>query len=73
MYCSTCGVTVAARLSYCNHCGAKLSRGQSAWSGGDTGADATEQRAGYKRTRRRASSRATATRRKHYRAHHTHF
>jgi hypothetical protein len=25
MYCSTCGVAVAAGLSYCNYCGAKLS------------------------------------------------
>lgn len=27
MYCSTCGVAVAQGLSYCNHCGAKLNRG----------------------------------------------
>jgi hypothetical protein len=27
MYCSTCGVVVAQGLSYCNHCGAKLNRG----------------------------------------------
>jgi hypothetical protein len=26
MYCSTCGVAVAQGLSYCNYCGAKLSR-----------------------------------------------
>jgi hypothetical protein len=25
MYCSTCGVAVAAGLSYCNYCGARLS------------------------------------------------
>jgi membrane protein implicated in regulation of membrane protease activity len=24
MYCSSCGVSVTQRLSYCNHCGAKL-------------------------------------------------
>lgn len=24
MYCSTCGVTVAESLSYCNHCGARV-------------------------------------------------
>src|SRR5262245_34677654 len=28
MYCSTCGVTVAPGLSYCNHCGAKLNRSE---------------------------------------------
>jgi hypothetical protein len=27
MYCSTCGVAVVQGLSYCNHCGAKLNRG----------------------------------------------
>src|SRR2546423_28056 len=27
MYCSTCGVVVAQGLSYCNHCSAKLNRG----------------------------------------------
>ena len=27
MYCSSCGVAVTQNLSYCNHCGAKLSRG----------------------------------------------
>jgi|SRR5918996_3822384 hypothetical protein len=34
MYCSSCGVAVAQKLSYCNHCGAKLNRGDSAaeWS-----------------------------------------
>ena len=32
MYCSSCGVAVAQNLSYCNHCGAKLSRGDSAES-----------------------------------------
>jgi predicted amidophosphoribosyltransferase len=26
MYCSSCGVSVAQGLSYCNHCGAKLNR-----------------------------------------------
>lgn len=25
MYCSTCGVAVAETLSYCNHCGARIS------------------------------------------------
>ena len=29
MYCSACGVAVAPGLSYCNHCGAKLNRGDS--------------------------------------------
>ena len=29
MYCSSCGVAVAQNLSYCNHCGAKLNRGES--------------------------------------------
>jgi hypothetical protein len=29
MYCSSCGVVVAQGLSYCNHCGAKLNRGDS--------------------------------------------
>ena len=28
MYCSSCGVSVAHGLSYCNHCGAKLLRQQ---------------------------------------------
>ena len=28
MYCSSCGVAVAQNLSYCNHCGAKLHRGE---------------------------------------------
>jgi hypothetical protein len=28
MYCSNCGVAVAQGLSYCNYCGAKLSRGK---------------------------------------------
>ncbi len=27
MYCSSCGVAVTKGLSYCNHCGAKLNRG----------------------------------------------
>jgi len=27
MYCSSCGVAVAKNLSYCNHCGKKLNRG----------------------------------------------
>lgn len=30
MYCSSCGVAVAQGLSYCNYCGAKLNRGDSA-------------------------------------------
>lgn len=30
MYCSACGVAVAQGLSYCNHCGAKLNRGDGA-------------------------------------------
>ncbi len=29
MFCSTCGVSVAQGLSYCNYCGAKLNRGDS--------------------------------------------
>jgi hypothetical protein len=29
MYCSSCGLAVAAGLSYCNHCGVKLNRGES--------------------------------------------
>jgi hypothetical protein len=29
MYCSSCGVAVAKGLTYCNHCGAKLNRGDS--------------------------------------------
>lgn len=32
MYCSSCGVAVAQKLSYCNHCGANLNRGDSAES-----------------------------------------
>ena len=32
MYCSSCGVAVTQKLSYCNHCGAKLNRGDSAES-----------------------------------------
>lgn len=32
MYCSSCGVAVAQKLSYCNHCGAKLNRGEGAES-----------------------------------------
>jgi Na+-transporting methylmalonyl-CoA/oxaloacetate decarboxylase gamma subunit len=32
MYCSSCGVAVAQKLSYCNHCGANLNRGDSAAS-----------------------------------------
>ena len=30
MYCSSCGVAVTQNLSYCNHCGAKLNRGDTA-------------------------------------------
>ena len=37
MYCSSCGVAVAQKLSYCNHCGAKLHRG-------DSGAESSEVR-----------------------------
>jgi hypothetical protein len=29
MYCSTCGVAVSQRLSFCNHCGAKIIREES--------------------------------------------
>jgi len=29
MYCSSCGVSIAQSLSYCNFCGAKVSRGES--------------------------------------------
>ena len=34
MYCSSCGVAVTQKLSYCNHCGAKLVRDDSGaeWS-----------------------------------------
>jgi hypothetical protein len=32
MYCSSCGVAVSQKLSYCNHCGANLNRGDSAGS-----------------------------------------
>ena len=32
MYCSSCGGAVAQKLSYCNHCGANLNRGDSAKS-----------------------------------------
>lgn len=32
MYCSSCGVAVTQKLSYCNHCGANLNRGDSAES-----------------------------------------
>jgi predicted lipid-binding transport protein (Tim44 family) len=28
MYCSSCGSAVAQHLTYCNHCGAKISRNQ---------------------------------------------
>ena len=37
MYCSSCGVAVAQKLSYCNHCGAKLNRD-------DNGAERPEDR-----------------------------
>ena len=40
MYCSTCGVAVDQRLSYCNYCGAKLS------GAGDNGAESSEVRPG---------------------------
>jgi uncharacterized protein (DUF983 family) len=30
MYCSSCGAAAAQGLSYCNHCGAKLNRAESA-------------------------------------------
>jgi len=39
MYCPTCGVAVAQGLSYCNHCGAKLT--------GATGGESSELRPGY--------------------------
>jgi hypothetical protein len=32
MYCSSCGVAVANELPYCNYCGAKLNRGDTAKS-----------------------------------------
>ena len=35
MYCSSCGVAVAQNLSYCNHCGAKLNRGESLTASSD--------------------------------------
>lgn len=40
MYCSSCGVSVAQGLSYCNHCGAKLNGGK-----GDSLIKTTELRA----------------------------
>ena len=40
MYCSSCGVAVAQGLSYCKHCGAKLSEGA-----GESVIKATELRA----------------------------
>lgn len=41
MYCSSCGAAVAQGLSYCNHCGAKLSGAR-----GDDGAESSV-RPGY--------------------------
>lgn len=40
MYCSSCGVSVAQDLSYCNHCGARLNGGK-----GDSLVKTTELRA----------------------------
>ena len=37
MYCSSCGVAVAPNLTYCNHCGAKISSDKT-----DTSAHTTE-------------------------------
>ena len=42
MYCSTCGAAVAQGLSYCNHCGAKLSGAR-----GDDFSESSEVRPGY--------------------------
>jgi hypothetical protein len=42
MYCSSCGVAVTQGLSYCNHCGAKLSGAR-----GDDGGESSEVRPGY--------------------------
>jgi hypothetical protein len=39
MYCSTCGVVVAQGLSYCNHCGAKLNRGDAVVKSSDVRPD----------------------------------
>ena len=35
MFCSTCGVAVSQRLSFCNHCGAKLVREESLTRSGE--------------------------------------
>jgi hypothetical protein len=35
MYCSACGASVAQGLSYCNHCGAKLSAAKAAGRAGE--------------------------------------
>lgn len=42
MYCSTCGVAVAQGLTYCNHCGAKLTGAR-----GDDGGESSDVRPGY--------------------------
>ena len=42
MYCSSCGVAVAQGLSYCNHCGAKLTGAK-----GDDGGESSDVRPGY--------------------------
>ena len=42
MYCSSCGAAVVQGLSYCNHCGAKLSGAR-----GDDGAESSEVKPGY--------------------------
>ena len=39
MYCSSCGVAITQGLTYCNHCGAKLNRG-------DSGTDSSDIRPG---------------------------
>ena len=42
MYCSSCGVAVPQGLSYCNHCGAKLSGAR-----GDDSGESSDVRPGY--------------------------
>ena len=42
MYCSSCGVAVAQGLSYCNHCGAKLTGAK-----GDDGGESSAVRPGF--------------------------
>lgn len=39
MYCSSCGVAVSQNVSYCNHCGAKVTRGESVDAGSEVRPD----------------------------------